>query len=116
MKKISEKRKEKLEKEKKERIEMYNFFLYLWDEIEKLHGKVVCYETGIKLSDSMRNTSLVYHHVLEKENYPEYRMKAWNIVIVHPDIHAQCHSNIDKTPKIKKRREDLLNNLNQEKL
>jgi hypothetical protein len=49
-----------------------------------------------------------FHHVLEKESYPQYRHCTWNIVLVSWTTHDQVHGDIDKTPKIKALREELL--------
>lgn len=66
----------------------------------------ICYETGIYLGVEPR--SYMFHHVLEKEKYPEFRHEVWNIVLLGWDAHNQVHSNIDKTPKVKTLREKLL--------
>lgn len=116
MKRISDKQKEKLKKKKEENIEMKNTFLALWDMQKQLHGKVTCFETGVYLPLSFRENSCCYHHILKKEIYPEFRNKEWNIVILHPDVHTLTHDDMDKTPKIKKRYEELLKFINQEVL
>ena len=86
---------------------MYKVFLRLWDnQVDEL-GHVYCYETNKVMDGRYRENTCVYHHILEKSKYPEYALEEWNIVIVHPDTHAQIHSNIYKCPKIKKLTEKL---------
>lgn len=75
-------------------------YLEIWGE--RAH---VCYETGKSIPKPLIQN---FHHVLEKAQYPQYRHSRWNIVIVTDDTHNQVHSNIDKTPKIKALRENLL--------
>jgi hypothetical protein len=104
MKKISDKRRAKLLEEKWEKEKMFHFFMDIWDKTPKNERK--CYETGKWLGNEPLST--FFHHILEKEKYPEYCLCEWNIVLLHPDVHNQVHSNIDKTPKVKALREEIL--------
>lgn len=87
---------------------MWEFFKEIWDETP--YNRRKCYETGVRLKGPPLST--YFHHVLEKEDnkYPEYAYCKWNIVLLHPDVHAQVHLNIDKTPKVKALREALEKN------
>jgi hypothetical protein len=77
------------------------FYQKIWEK--RSH---ICYETGEYLGLEPR--TYMFHHVLEKEKYPKYRHREWNIVLVTGDVHTLAHSNIEKTPKIKRLREQLL--------
>lgn len=111
MRKISEKQKERNENKAKETKEMHQFFREIWDEREDEGGYCYCFETGRAMHGSTyRSDTRCYDHVLEKgkASYPEYRMVKENIVIIHPNVHAQKGVNIDKCPKLKAYREKLL--------
>ncbi len=43
-----------------------------------------------------------FHHILEKEPYPEYRHKAWNILLVSWLTHDRIHRNISVIPVVEK--------------
>lgn len=70
------------------------FYLEIWIEREPY-----CFETGEYLGDEPLIT--MFHHVLEKSKYPQFRHEKWNVVLLTPDVHSQVHSNIDKCPKVK---------------
>lgn len=82
-------------------INDWNFYLSIWNE--RPHK---CEETGRPLGWEPLTT--MFHHILEKENYPQYRYEKWNIALLHPDVHDQVGRDLDKTPKTKARREELL--------
>ena len=98
--------------EKKERTEkLHRWFLELFDKhcLEDENGKyVICFESGKKLYEKYYkyNTS-IYHHILEKNRYLEYEFEEWNIVFLSPEIHDQVHTNIEKTPKVKEKTNEL---------
>ena len=76
-------------------LSLGEFYQEIWDEtINK-----VCYETGQYLGREPLTT--MFHHILEKSKYPEYKFCKWNIVLLRPEVHEQVHLNIDKTPKVK---------------
>lgn len=109
MKKVSKKQAEKNKEKAKETKEMFSLFREIWDEREDEQGFCYCFESGRPLDPvQYRSNSAVYDHVLEKSMYPEYKFNKKNIIIVHPEIHQQKGSNIDKCPKIKDYREKLL--------
>jgi hypothetical protein len=68
----------------------------LWEEIwnEREH---VDFETNEPILGEP--LTLYFHHVLGKSDYPEYRFKKWNIVLVSWDTHAQAEAHC-KLPKI----------------
>lgn len=107
------KRKSKTEQQKKmnkeEGEKMMAFFLTCWDEEMKNKGEVRCFETGRLIPKSLRENTLIYHHVLHKQDsqYPQFKFEKWNIRILWPEVHAQVHLDIDRTPKIKKLTEEL---------
>jgi len=88
---------------------MREFFLSLWDKNE-VNDYVICFETGRKLHrDIYRTNSCCYSHILEKENYPEFKYEEWNVRIVHPEAHENyTNRNDKKAPKQIKLREELL--------
>ena len=74
--------------------EDFKFYLEIWKE--RLH---ICYETDQPLGDEIN--LLFFHHILNKQHYPQFRHSKWNIVLLSKDIHQQVESNIDKCPKVK---------------
>lgn len=98
--------------EKRERTKkLHEWFLELFDKhcLEDENGKyVICFESGKKLYEKYYkyNTS-IYHHILEKNRYLEYEFEEWNIVFLSPEIHDQVHVNIDKTPKVKEKTNEI---------
>lgn len=88
---------------------MRDMFQELWDEME--HPRL-CYETGVDLG-STPNT-MMFHHMLPKSKYPQFTLCKWNIVVLHPDVHAKLEMNLDKAPKVKeltlKLREEWIHN------
>ncbi len=111
MKKISDKQKERNKEKAKEVEAMHALFKEIWDEREDEEGYCYCFETGRAMHGTkFRSNSCCYDHVLEKgkQAYPQYKMVKKNIIIVHPEVHAQKGNNISKCPKIKEYREYLL--------
>lgn len=81
---------------------MHDFFRNVWDSREDENGDCYCYETGQQLPGYIyRSNTCCYHHILPKGKYPEYSLDEQNIVILHPDVHTQVESNIDKCPRVK---------------
>lgn len=118
LRKISERGLIKKEEKKIQAEKRRQMFLEIWDEreIEEIRydgiktGKFYCedFETGIRLYRiPFRENTCCYHHILEKSKYPEYDLCKWNIVIISPFNHDQVHTNIDKTPKVKAKTEEL---------
>lgn len=98
--------------EKRERTKkLHEWFLELFDKhcLEDENGKyVICFESGKKLYEKYYkyNTS-IYHHILEKSRYLEYEFEEWNIIFLSPEMHDQVHKNIDKTPKVKEKTNEI---------
>ena len=120
IKKISDKQKIKNE-EKREQTKLRQLlFLEIWDEREETDSAgnkfVRCFETGKRMSRGFyRLNSCCYHHVLHKEKHPEFDLVKENIIILMPDVHAQVHTNIDKTPKVKEKTQELVYEFFEEK-
>lgn len=112
LKAFSQKHKQTSEEQKQGTREQMKLFLEIWDERCDDHGNNYCFETGRLLKQEYyRNNSSCYHHCLFKEKYPQYRFLKENVIIIHPDIHTQIHTDVDKTPKTKKYTLDLKNKL-----
>lgn len=47
----------------------------------------ICEVTGEYLGNEPLKT--MFHHLLNKENYPEHKWDKWNIILVRPDIHEK---------------------------
>ena len=94
--------------EKKERTKkLHEWFLELFDKhcLQDEFGKyVICFETGKKLYEQYYkfNTS-IYHHILEKSKFSEFEFEEWNIIFLSPEVHAQVHTDINKTLKVKQK-------------
>lgn len=89
---------------------LHSFFKEVWDKREDETGSCYCYETGRELPGFIfRSNSTCYHHVLPKNKYPEFAFEEWNIVILHPKVHMQVESNLDKCPKVKELTKKLKN-------
>lgn len=94
--------KPKTNKKKERTEELRIFFERIWDERADEKGNCHCFETGVLLNASIyKQNTACYHHLLEKSTHPDFCFFPPNIVIITPDVHAQVHQNIDKTPKIK---------------
>lgn len=117
LRKISKKQSVKNKEKASRTEELHQLFLDIWDEREDEEGYVYCFETGKHLYGPLyRGNTCCYDHVLEKSKYPQYAMNRKNIVILHPDVHAQKTQSIDRTPRVKKYREELLSLHEEEKL
>lgn len=99
LKKISDKGKVRKELKKELFQNDAAFYLKVWES--RPH---VCFETKKPLG---KMNLCMFHHVLPKARYPEYRHCDWNIVLLHPDVHNQVETNIDFTPKVKVLTEEL---------
>lgn len=61
-----------------------------------------CQNCGCKLPKTPYN--FMFHHLLEKRNYPQFRHTPENIAILCLTCHSKCETNMDFAPKIKQRR------------
>lgn len=77
-----------------------SFYAEIWEE--RAH---VDFETGEIIPAP---STVTFHHVLEKENYEEFRYMKWNIVLLGNDTHQIAHRDLDKLPKLKAYREHLI--------
>lgn len=91
---------EQLDQDTEDATKMWDFFMTIWDS--KPH---ICEETGKYLGMEPKWTH--FHHLLFKQTYPQYKYEGWNIMLLHPDVHILAHQDIDKTPKVKERAEDV---------
>lgn len=77
------------------------FYQGIWNERA---GK--CDITGKLLGSEPLST--MFHHILPKGKYPQFRYCKWNILLVDPDIHCQIEDDIDKVPAAKKKYDELM--------
>lgn len=54
----------------------------------------------------------MFHHLLEKRNYPKFRHTPENIMILCLECHSKAETNIDFAPRIKQRRSEAINKSN----
>lgn len=109
MRRVSSTQREKNKVSSAETAKMHEWFREIWDEREDEEGNIRCFETGRIMHGSIyRSNTACYDHVLEKNEYPEYKFVKKNIVIIHPDVHTLKHNTIDNTPKIKEYQQFLL--------
>lgn len=94
IKKISEKgvKKKKLKKELFENDAA--FYFRIWSS--RPH---ICFETGKQLG---KMNLCMFHHILPKQSYPEFRHCDWNIVLLDPDIHNQVETRLDMCPAVER--------------
>jgi len=95
--KVSKKRAKKIEYQKKV-LELDKEF---YKEIY-LASPHWCQNCGCKLPKEPQ--TFMFHHLLEKRNYPELRHIPENIMILCLQCHSKAETNIDFAPKIKERR------------
>ena len=113
IKKVSEKQSFKL-RIKKDLLEQDKiFYKKVWDErtygdkevdIVLYYPKCECCKKNLGHEPNL----MYFHHILEKENYPQYRHSSWNIAIVCPECHNRYHTMPDTVPYLVNRRKELL--------
>lgn len=97
--KVSKKRQKKLE-DQKELLKLdEEFYKEVW--VASPHK---CQNCDCGLPKTPYNW--MFHHLLEKRNYPQYRHIPENIAILCLECHSKCETNIDFAPRIKQRREE----------
>ena len=95
--KISKKRQKKLE-DQKDLLKLDEaFYKEVW--AASAHK---CQNCDCKLPKTPYNW--MFHHLLEKRNYPQFRHVPENIMILCLECHSKAETNIDFAPKIKQRR------------
>lgn len=95
--KVSEKRKKQIQKDK------------ATFERDKEFYKEVYTASPHKCQNCFRNLprhpqTFMFHHLLEKRNYPQFRYVPENIMILCLECHSKAETNIDFAPRIKQRR------------
>lgn len=103
LKKISDRRRQKQNVDKRDSEIMKNFFMAHWQSLRSEQRK--CFESGEKIYDPRMYT---FHHVLPKEIFPQYQYSTWNIVLLTWQKHDQVRKDIDLLPKVKALYEELL--------
>lgn len=97
--KVSKKRQKKLE-EQKDLLKLDEaFYKEIW--AASAHK---CQNCDCRLPKTPYNW--MFHHLLEKRNYPQFRHTPENIAILCLECHSKCETNIDFAPKIKQRRQE----------
>jgi len=64
-----------------------------------------CYECGCKLPKEP--ATFMFHHLLEKRNFPQFRHEPLNIALVCLTCHSKAETNLDFAPKIRKLRDEV---------
>lgn len=101
--KVSKKRQKKLAEQKITAEKDADFYKEIW-----LASPHRCQSCDCKLPKTPSNW--MFHHLLEKRNYPQYRYVPENIMILCLECHSKAETNIDFAPKIKIRREEAQKN------
>lgn len=99
--KVSEKKKKEQADEKMLFAADKEFYTEVWSA-----SPHKCQECGKKLG--REPLTLFFHHLLEKRNHPEFRHTHENITILCPDCHTQAEADLDKVPKTKARRDEMV--------
>lgn len=101
--KVSKKRQKKLEEQKELLKQDEEFYKEVWAASDNR-----CQNCDCKLPRTPSN--FMFHHLLEKRNYPKFRHTPENIAILCLECHSKCETNIDFAPRIKQRRLEAENN------
>lgn len=101
--KVSKKRQKKLE-EQKDLLKLDEaFYKEVWTASAHM-----CQNCDCRLPKTPYNW--MFHHLLEKRNYPQFRHTPENVAIVCLECHSKCETNIDFAPRMKARRQEAENN------
>lgn len=99
--KMSDKTKAKMEQDKELLNLDKEFYLEIWHA-----SPHVCFcGCGKKLGKEP--LTILFHHLLEKAKYPQFRHVPENIALLAPECHTAYHNNPDSRPKIKQRRKEV---------
>lgn len=101
--KVSKKRQKKLEEQKELLKQDEAFYKEVWAASDNR-----CQNCDCKLPKMPCNW--MFHHLLEKRNYPQFRHVPENIMILCLQCHSKAETNIDFAPKIRQRRMEAENN------
>jgi len=77
------------------------FYTRIWEKSNRR-----CKITNRYLGDEPLTT--FFHHILPKSRFPEYRWCEWNVIMLHPEVHAQVEIDIDRVPGARELYEKLL--------
>lgn len=99
--KVSKKRAKKILEQKATQEADKEFYLEVWRAVPHR-----CYNCRCKLPKEPSN--FMFHHLLPKHIYPQFRYEPLNIAIVCLECHSKCETNIDFAPKVKQMRDDVL--------
>ncbi|SRR6266540_327108 len=102
---VSKKRQKKLEEQKDMAKLDEAFYKEVW--AASAH---VCQNCDCKLPKTPYNW--MFHHILPKAQYPQFRHTPCNIAILCLECHSKCETNIDFAHKIKQRRNEAELNCN----
>lgn len=103
--KVSKKRQKKLEEQKELLKKDEEFYKMVWAASDNR-----CQNCDCTLPRTPSN--FMFHHILEKRNYPQYRHTPENVAILCLMCHSKCETNIDFAPRIKQRRLEAEKNCN----
>lgn len=97
--KVSKKRQKKLQDQKELLAKDEVFYKEVWAASANK-----CQNCDCKLPRTPSN--FMFHHLLEKRNYPQYRHIPENIMILCLECHSKAETNIDFAPRVKQRRSE----------
>lgn len=103
---ISKRSAKKKEEPKKNTFERDQFFLSIWNK--RSHVSEISGEPLGQIS------SIYFHHILEKEIYPELEFDKANIILVNWIEHDNLHKNMFKYEKVNNIREKLIKKYEEE--
>ena len=101
IRKVSKKHASKVLQDQKVTKKDWELYNLIWEERPHMD-----FETGGAIFGEA--LTIYFHHILEKRNYPQYRHKLWNIVLVVWNTHGRADNLSDLVPKIKAYRQELL--------
>ena len=97
--KVSKKRAARIEQDKELLKKDKEFYKEIY-----LASPHICQNCGCKLPKEPSN--FMFHHLLEKRNYPQFRHTPENIMLLCLECHSKAETNIDFAPKIAQRRKE----------
>lgn len=97
---------QKILKDKVNADAMRNFFMEIWKE--RIHESEV---SGQYLGKEALST--FFHHILPKSKFPDMAYEKSNIILLTLEEHTNVENDMYRYPEVNKRREQLLNQINQ---
>lgn len=106
--KVSKKRAEKLEEQRELAKQDEEFYKGIWARSDKKcqNCQIDLQKIGYQFLHKSR-FNILFHHMLPKSKYPQFRHAPENIALLCPECHSKCETNIDFAPLIKKRTEEV---------